>query len=119
MARAKSREEAERLRTAPSSHAVNPYVFVRTKAQWLPKHGGLAVGPKTILYTIRRLCEAALHRKIHPHMLRHSFASRLRENGVDLQDIQEALRHAVIATSTMYAHLTTRRQREKLAKYLK
>jgi integrase/recombinase XerD len=54
-----------------------------------------------------------------PHMLRHSFASRLRENGADLQDIQEALGHAVITTTTMYAHLTTRRQREKLAEYLK
>jgi site-specific recombinase XerD len=54
-----------------------------------------------------------------PHMLRHSFASRLRENGADLQDIQAALAHAVITTTTMYAHLTTRRQREKLTEYLK
>jgi site-specific recombinase XerD len=52
-------------------------------------------------------------------MLRHSFASRLRENGADLQDIQEALGHAVITTTTMYAHLTTRRHREKLAAYLR
>jgi site-specific recombinase XerD len=52
-------------------------------------------------------------------MLRHSFASRLRENGVDPQDILEALAHAVITTTTMYAHPTTRRQREKLAEYLK
>jgi len=37
----------------------------------------------------------------------------------DLQDIQEALGHAVITTTTMYAHLTTRRQREQLAEYLK
>lgn len=123
--RAASRTEAERLqaerrRAAPQRPPrVNPYVFVRAKGQWLPKHGALAVGPKTIFYTIRRLCEAVLHRKVHPHMLRHSFASRLRENGADLQDIQEALGHAVITTTTMYAHLTTRRQREKLAEYLK
>jgi hypothetical protein len=32
---------------------------------------------------------------------------------------QEALRHAVITTTTMYAHFTTRRKREKLAEYLK
>ena len=120
VARATSRAEAERLRlgarpTPPS----NPYVFVRAKAQWLPKHGAQPVGPKTIFYTIRRLCEAVLHRPAHPHMLRHSFASRLRENGADLQDIQEALGHAVITTTTMYAHLTTRRQREQLAEYLK
>jgi site-specific recombinase XerD len=119
-ARAKSREEAERLRAAiPSSIAANPYVFVRGSAQWLPKHGVRPLGPRTIFITIRRLCDEILNRHVHPHMLRHSFASRLRENGADLQDIQEALGHAVITTTTMYAHLTTRRQREKLAEYLK
>ena len=120
VARAASREEAERLRAAtPSSLSANPYVFVRGSAQWLPKHGVAPLGPRTIFMTIRRLCQAVLNRKVHPHMLRHSFASRLRENGADLQDIQEALGHAVITTTTMYAHLTTRRQREKLAEYLK
>jgi site-specific recombinase XerD len=120
VARAASREEAERLRAAiPSTIAPNPYVFVRGSAQWLPKHGVQPLGPRTIFITIRRLCEAALNRHVHPHMLRHSFASRLRENGADLQDIQEALGHSVITTTTMYAHLTTRRRREKLAEYLK
>jgi len=120
VARAPSREEAERLRAArPSSLSTNPYVFVRGSAQWLPKHGTESLGPRTIFMTIRRLCQAVLNRKVHPHMLRHSFASRLRENGADLQDIQEALGHAAITTTTMYAHLTTRRQREKLAEYLK
>jgi integrase/recombinase XerD len=120
VARAGSREEAERLRAArPSSLSINPYVFVRGSALWLPKHGAAPLGPRTVFITIRRLCEAALNRHVHPHMLRHSFASRLRENGADLQDIQEALGHAAITTTTMYAHLTTRRQREQLAKYLK
>jgi site-specific recombinase XerD len=120
VARAKSQEEAERLRAAmPSAIAANPYVFVRGGAQWLPKHGAQPLGPRTIFMTIRRLCQAVLNRKVHPHMLRHSFASRLRENGADLQDIQEALGHAAITTTTMYAHLTTRRRREKLAEYLK
>lgn len=96
-----------------------PYVFVRTRT-WGTEHGALPLGPKAIFYTIRRLVAALLHRSgAHPHMLRHSFASRLRENGADLQDIQEALGHAVITTTTMYAHLTTRRQQEKLAEFLR
>jgi site-specific recombinase XerC len=37
----------------------------------------------------------------------------------DRIEVQEAVGHANITTTTMYAHLTTRRQREKLAKYLK
>jgi len=120
VARAPSQEEAQRLRAAiPSTLSTNPYVFVRGSAQWLPKHGVQALGPRTIFMSIGRLCLDVLGRKVQPHMLRHSFASRLRENGADLQDIQEALGHANITTTTMYAHLTTRRQREKLAAYLK
>jgi site-specific recombinase XerD len=120
VARAWSREEAERLRaTIPSSLSANPYVFVRGSAQWLPKHGAEPLGPRTIFMTIRRLCDEVLNRHVHPHMLRHSFASRLRENGADLQDMQEAMGHATIATTTIYARLTTRRHREKLAEYLK
>jgi site-specific recombinase XerC len=85
---------------------------------WLAQYGAEPLGPRTIFMTIRRLCDEVLNRPVHPHMLRHSFASRLRENGADLQDMQEALGHAVITTTTMYAHLTTRRRREKLAAYL-
>jgi integrase/recombinase XerD len=118
----KTREEAERLQAAlPASRATaaNPYVFVRADVKWLRQHGAHPLGPRTIFMSIRRRCLDVLGRKVHPHMLRHSFASRLRENGADLQDIQEALGHANITTTTMYAHLTTRRQREKLAEFLK
>ena len=44
---------------------------------------------------------------VNPHMLRHSFASRLRAKGADLQLIQEILGHASIQTTTMYAHIST------------
>jgi integrase/recombinase XerD len=98
-----------------------PYVFARAgrSGTWALAHGDLPLGPRTIWQIIRRLIAATLHRAgAHPHMLRHSFASRLRENGADLQDIQEALGHAVITTTAMYAHLTTRRRRERLADLL-
>lgn len=51
---------------------------------------------RTIHALCRRKLSALVGRPIHPHVLRHSFASRLRENGVDLQLIQEALGHSRI-----------------------
>jgi integrase/recombinase XerD len=72
-----------------------------------------------VLWIVRKSVMPIVGRAVFTHMLRHSFASRLRENGADLQDIQEALGHSAITTTTMYAHISTRRRREKLAEYLK
>ena len=57
-------------------------------------------------------------KRVHPHTLRHSFASRLRENGADLQLIQEALGHASITTTTIYAHLSTSKRRQEITRLL-
>ena len=98
-----------------------PYVFV--KADPHRSHGVTraeqALVSRGVLRIVREVVGPIVGRKVYTHMLRHSFASRLRENGADLQDIQEALGHSVITTTTMYAHISTRRQREKLAEYLK
>ena len=55
---------------------------------------------------------------VHPHMLRHSFASRLRENGCPLKVIQQALGHQDISTTLIYAHVSTTKQRADIARYL-
>lgn len=66
---------------------------------------GKRLSPRAIQMRVKTAGERELGQHLHPHMLRHSFASHLLESSQDLRAVQEMLGHADISTTQIYTHL--------------
>ena len=83
-----------------------PELFLNSRGGPLTRAGAFLI--------LRKLADRAGldPERVHPHLLRHSFATHLLEGGADLRSVQEMLGHADLATTELYTHVTDKRRRE-------
>ena len=91
-----------------------PFLERRNRQELFLNANGGALTRAGVFFILRRLAEKAglEPERIHPHLLRHSFATHLLEGGADLRAVQEMLGHADLATTELYTHVSDRRRRE-------
>lgn len=81
------------------NHVDHEYVFVN--------HLGRPITSAGITYILNEVIkQTTLTGKIHPHMLRHTFATHLLNHGADMRAVQELLGHVNLSTTQMYTHVT-------------
>ena len=83
----------------------NEYLFINNKGEQLSTRG-----VEDIIETC--VNEAALKHHISPHVLRHTFATDMLNNGADLKSVQELLGHSSLSTTQIYTHVTNERLRQ-------
>lgn len=89
---------------------VEPHVFLNQHGKPLTARG--------LQYILDQLIKkTSLTASIHPHMLRHSFATHMLNHGADLRTVQELLGHASLSTTQIYTHVTTEHMLSDYQKY--
>ena len=92
------------------THARPQLVTPKSKSHvFLSRRGTALTGARIQQIVNERAATAGLSQRIHPHQLRHSFATHLLNHGADLRVIQEMLGHADIATTQIYTHVDQQR----------
>jgi len=99
----------------PAARALSTYL-TRGRPELLGKKGTSALflnryGGRLIERRVQRILEkyagvAGIGRRVHPHMLRHTFATHLLDGGADLRVVQELLGHASLSSTQIYTHVS-------------
>ena len=104
-----AQELANYIQEKPEAAKSNPHVFVTEK--------GKSLQPRAVYSFVKfYLSQVTTLQKKSPHVLRHSFATHLMNNGADLNAVKELLGHASLAATQVYTHNTIEKLKEVFAK---
>jgi len=81
-----------------------PFAVRRSSHVFLNRRGHGPLSRVGIYNRIRAIAQAALGRRVSPHVLRHSFATSLIKGGADIRDVQVLMRHSSVDTTAIYIH---------------
>jgi len=97
---------ADALRTYLSQGRPELIGNKRTSALFLNRSGGRVTQRRVQRILEKYASLAGIDKRIHPHMLRHTFATHLLDGGADLRVVQELLGHANLSSTQIYTHVT-------------
>ena len=119
LVRGKGNKERMVLIGAPAEQALRRYLAEgrpklaggEAQALFLNRDGNRLSGRSVQQIVRRHALRAGLDQRVHPHLLRHSFATHLLDGGAELRVVQELLGHASASTTQIYTHVTEEQAR--------